>query len=357
MSQDSTPTNPPANSETDRASYPDSPLREAYRGHRPDCTPVWFMGQSVVHHPEAWDTWDLDAQMRYVLDPEVAVNTALEPVRSFDVDAALCFSDVLLPLRLVGVDLHSEGIKGVLRLPLRSATQIDHLVSLDLPDWPRVTAAVHEIRRLLPAEKVLIAIAATPFVMASLLVEGASAGGASLQTRIFMQSQPRSWEKLITWCANLIRGYATAQIEGGAEVLQMVDPWVHTLTAAENSCLAEPYARHVFDHFTEVTKVSCNLGAKHLIAGIAPHVDVVSIGDTLTFAEIAAQIPGKVLQGNLDPDLLYLPPEDLDREVLRVLQDGANAPAHVFNCAGALPTDLSPDEVRRLVNFIHNTRI
>ncbi|WP_279105608.1 uroporphyrinogen decarboxylase family protein [Mobiluncus curtisii] len=347
---------------TDTSPHPatrtDSPIRQAYRGKRPDSTPVWFLGQSVLQHPDNWQDLSVREQMDYCLRPEVGVKTALDPVRQFGVDAALCNSDVLFPLRLVGYDLvrkidpHGEPMR-----PLRSTADVDRIMALPNPDWSRVETLSRAQRSELAPEKVLIAIAGAPFVLSSLLVEGSVSVPQNLQTRIFMQSQPRNWERLMSWCSSLVRHFLMAQVRGGAEVIQMVDPWVRTLTEGEYACLAESYAREIYNEFDEgIIRISCSLGAEHLLSSISPYVNVLGVGDELTLAEAAQIVPGMVLQGNLDPDLILLGGSDAQAAARQVLDSGLSAPAHVFNVAGRLDPDSDPDEVRRLVDFIHDYR-
>lgn len=336
----------------------DAPIRQAYRGKRPDSTPVWFLGQSVFEHPDNWHDLSGREQIDYLLNPEVGVNTALTPVQQFDVDAALCTSDVLFPLRLVGFDLARQiAPNGEPLRPLRSTVDVDRVLALPDPDWSRVEAVSRAQRSELAPEKVLIAIAGAPFVLSSLLVEGSANAPQNLQTRIFMQSQPRNWERLMDWTSSLVRNFLAAQVRGGAEVIQMVDPWVRTLTEGEYSCLAESYAREIFDEFDDdIIRISCSLGAEHLLYSVAPYVDVLGIGEELTLAEAARIAPGKVLQGNLDPDLILLGGDEVRAAAREVLESGLSAPAHVFNVAGRLDSESNPAEVHQLVDFIHDYR-
>lgn len=340
------------------ATRTDSPIRQAYRGKRPDSTPVWFLGQSVFEHPDNWQDLNGREQVDYLLNPEVGVKTALTPVRQFGVDAAVCTSDVLFPLRLVGFDLARkiDPNGGPLR-PLRSTLDLDRVLALPDPDWSRVEAVSRAQRSELAPEKALIAVTGAPFVLSSLLVEGSANVPQNLQTRIFMQSQPRNWERLMSWTSSLVRHFLAAQVRGGAEVIQMVDPWVRTLTEGEYACLAESYAREIFNEFDDdITRISCSLGAAHLLSSVAPYVDVLGVGDELTLADAARIAPRMVLQGNLDPDYILLGGEGAQEAARQVLESGLSAPAHVFNVAGKLDPESDPAEVHRLVDFIHNYR-
>ena len=336
----------------------DAPIRQAYRGKRPASTPVWFLGQSVFQHPDNWQDLSGREQVDYCLLPEVGVNTALTPVQQFDVDAALCTSDVLFPLRLVGFDLARQiDPSGEPLRPLHSTVDVDRVLALPDPDWSRVEAVSRAQRSELASEKALIAIAGAPFVLSSLLVEGSASAPQNLQTRIFMQSQPRNWERLMGWTSSLVRNFLAAQVRGGAEVVQLVDPWVRTLTEGEYSCLAESYARDIFNEFDDdITRISCSLGAEHLLSSVAPYVDVLGVGEDLALAEAASIAPGKVLQGNLDPDLILLGGDEVRAAAREVLESGLSAPAHVFNVAGRLDPESDPAEVHQLVDFIHDYR-
>ncbi|MCI6583785.1 MAG: uroporphyrinogen decarboxylase [Mobiluncus sp.] len=337
------------------AANPDTPLRQAFRGERPDTIPVWFLGQSYLHTPENWADLSLSEQNAFALNPNYVIPDALAPVEQWDVDAAVCFSDVLLPLQLMGIDLRTGlGEDGEKIMPLRSPSRVDQLVNRPFPDWTAVEQIVREARAALAPDKVLIAFGAAPFVVASLLVEGIVDPGQHLQTRVFMQSQPRCWDELIRWASNLLKGFLTAQVRGGAEAVQMVDPWVRVLTEGEYACMAEPYARGIFEDFGDITKISCNLGADQLLEIIAPYVDVLGIGDNITLEDAARLAPGKVLQGNLDTDYLYADRDTLRGVVDEVLRAGRAAPSHVFNCSGGLPRDVEPDDMRWVVDYVHN---
>lgn len=336
----------------------DAPIRQAYRGKRPASTPVWFLGQSVFQHPENWQDLSGREQVDYCLLPEVGVKTALTPVQQFDVDAALYTSDVLFPLRLAGFDLARQiAPNGEPLRPLRSTMDVDRVLALPDPDWSRVEAVSRAQRSELAPEKALIAVTGAPFVLSSLLVEGSVSAPQNLQTRIFMQSQPHNWERLMGWTSSLVRNFLAAQVRGGAEVIQLVDPWVRTLTEGEYSCLAESYARDIFNEFDDnITRISCSLGAEHLLSSVAPYVDVLGVGEELTLAEAASIAPGKVLQGNLDPDLILLGGDEVRAAAREVLESGLSAPAHVFNVVGRLDPESDPAEVHQLVDFIHDYR-
>ena len=197
------------------AAKTDAPIRQAYRGKRPDSTPVWFLGQSVFQHPDNWQDLSVREQVDYFLNPEVGVETALTPVSQFGVDAALCTSDVLFPLRLVGFDLVRKiDPRGQPLRPLHSTLDVNRVLALPDPDWSRVEAVSRAQRSELAPEKALIAIAGAPFVLSSLLVEGSANVPQNLQTRIFMQSQPHNWERLMGWTSRLVRNFLAAQVRG-----------------------------------------------------------------------------------------------------------------------------------------------
>lgn len=338
--------------------FPDSPLRQAYRGQRPDRTPVWFMGQTVTEKPADRDEWPVEKRVDWKLDPVRAARDAIRPIEEFGVDATPCFPDVLLAVRMAGINWRRGiGPDGHKILPVRSGLTVERILDLPEPDWDRVTETVAHIRAQMPREAALIAVGAAPFVTASILVEGTDRLSQNLQTRVFLQSQPRNWERLIRWCEQLMRKFLRAQVQGGAEVIQLVDPWVRILTEGEYKAMAEPYARAIFETFPDVTKIYCNPGADHLLGTIAPYVDVLGVGIDLSLVEAAQMAPEKVLQGNLDPNVFFMGMGAMRERAQEILTQGLCAPAHVFNCGDALPPEADPAEVRALVDYIHNLEL
>lgn len=347
---------PPTKSPRTDTDSTDTPLRLAQRGQRPPTTPVWFLGQSRLEKPVNWDSFTFAEKISYALDPEIMVRDVSRPVREWGVDAALCSTDVLMPLRLAGMDLRGRHWDdGTEIRPLATAEDVKKLVARPLPDWEALVVAVRETRRVLGDETVLIALAATPFVLSSLLVEGMQPSEQHLRTRVFLQSQPRAWKQLMDWAALLVEGFLCAQVRGGCEAIHLVDPWIGVLSQGEICAMAEPYAQAIFEKFPEVVKYSCRSGAKQML-GQMPYADVIGVGSGVTLCQARELAVGKPLYGNLDTAYLSTNREMLARVASEVLRAGREAPAHIFGCGDGLPPEVESDTLKWLVDFVHNFR-
>lgn len=353
-----------------------SPMRGALGGTRPVTTPVWFMRQAGRSLPEYRALREGKSMLSACTTPEIAAEITLQPVRRHHVDAAVFFSDIVVPLYLAGANIDIVPGRGpVLKQPLTSAAEVEKLTELEVSDWSVIEQAAAHVRRELPYEKVLLGFAGAPFTLASYLLE---AGGPRrrecLETRAFIEAEPAAWTKLATWCAKLSGQFMKAQINGGAEAVQLFDSWAGVLTAEEYRRFALPYSTLAFQGAPGATHVHFGVGTAHLIEAMGEIAEVVSIGSDLGLDQAARRLPGKVLQGNLDPDLLVTaeqpaqtdsnptdakptdPMEQIWREAEQVLQAGLAAPAHIFNLGHGVRPDTDPGVLTELTARIHTWR-
>lgn len=351
-------------------------MRAALNGIRPATTPVWFMRQAGRSLPEYRALREGKSMLAACTTPEIAAEITLQPVRRHHVDAAVFFSDIVVPLYLAGADIDIVPGRGpVLKQPLTSAAEVEKLTELEVADWSVIEQAAAHVRRELPYEKVLLGFAGAPFTLASYLLE---AGGPRrrecLETRAFIEAEPAAWTKLATWCAKLSGQFMKAQINGGAEAVQLFDSWAGALTAEEYRRFALPYSTLAFQGAPGATHVHFGVGTAHLIEAMGEISEVVSIGSDLGLDAAARRLPGKVLQGNLDPDLLVTAEqpaqtdsnptdakptdhmEQIWREAEQVLQAGLAAPAHIFNLGHGVRPDTDPGVLTELTARIHTWR-
>ena len=356
-----------------------SPMRGALGGTRPVTTPVWFMRQAGRSLPEYRALREGKSMLSACTTPEIAAEITLQPVRRHHVDAAVFFSDIVVPLYLAGADIDIVPGRGpVLKQPLTSAAEIEKLTELEVADWSVIEEAAAHVRRELPYEKVLLGFAGAPFTLASYLLEaGGSRRRECLETRAFIEAEPAAWTKLATWCAKLSGQFMKAQINGGAEAVQLFDSWAGVLTSEEYRRFALPYSTLAFQGAPGAAHVHFGVGTAHLIETMGEIAEVVSIGSDLSLDDAARRLPGKVLQGNLDPDLLVpteqpaqtdatstgvKPTETGDhmeqvwREAEQVLQAGLAAPAHIFNLGHGVRPDTDPGVLTELTARIHTWR-
>lgn len=344
--------------------FSNSPFRAAMNGLRPLQTPVWFMRQAGRSLPEYRELRAGVPMLQACTTPEMAAEITLQPVRRHDVDAAVFFSDIVIPLYLCGTGVDMvHGIGPVLDPPLRSVADVERLVELEVADWSVIEDAAAMVRRELAFEKVLLGFAGAPFTLASYLIESGSGGDkaqrrACVRTRDFMRREPEAWAKLATWCARLSGQFLAAQIRGGAEAVQLFDSWAGALSVAEYREYAQPYTRMTLAAAKGVNHVNFAVAASHLLEALGETADVVSVGGDISLDVAVKLLPGKVLQGNLDPELLVQsdPKENLWQAAEAVLEAGRAAPAHIFNLAHGVIPETDPGLLTELVARVHAWR-
>ncbi|WP_228452378.1 uroporphyrinogen decarboxylase [Rathayibacter toxicus] len=349
-----------------------SPVIRAYRSQRPEETPVWFMRQAGRSLPEyralRTDTTMLDA----CLDPALASEITLQPVRRHGVDAAIFFSDIVIPLRLVGVGVEIVPGRGpVLEKPVRTAAEVEELVARDPAVLDQALAPIREgVLRTVAAlgATPLIGFAGAPFTLAAYLVEGGPSKDY-LRARTLMHADPSSWARLMEWTAEVTGRFLRAQVLAGASAVQLFDSWAGALSLADYTAHVAPASARALTYVRDLAFESDGiwhnvpivhfgvgtgelLGAMHGIGA-----DVVGIDYRIPLDEASNRLGGFVpVQGNVDPALLAAPWEVLSAHVDDVLRRGLSAPAHVLNLGHGVPPESDPDVLTRLVAFVHAWR-
>ncbi len=356
----------------------ESRLIRAYQGIRSDVTPVWFMRQAGRSLPEyralRVGTRMLDA----CLDPEMASEITLQPVRRHKVDAGIFFSDIVVPLKLVGVDVEIVAGKGpVLGKAVRTAADVDELTALDpslLDDAlaPIRDAVARTVAEL--GETPLIGFAGAPFTLAAYLVEGGPSKD-HIEARTLMHADPAAWAKLMEWTAEVTGRFLRAQVLAGASAAQLFDSWAGALSLQDYATHVAPASAAAISHVRDLTyleresgdaadsePIRRNVPIVHFGVGTgellkAMHdigADVVGIDYRVPLDEANRRLGGVVpLQGNIDPALLAAPWPVLEAHVTDVLERGRTAPSHVLNLGHGVPKDTDPDVLSRLVSFAH----
>ena len=237
-----TPTHPLVDGRTS-----DAPLVRAYRGQRPERTPVWFMRQAGRSLPEYRALRAGGDMLEACLTPTMASEITLQPVRRHGVDAAIFFSDIVVPVLLAGVDVRIVAGRGpVLDSPVRTASDVLKLRPLD----PAVLDPVREAVELTVAElghTPLIGFAGAPFTLAAYLVEGGPSKD-QIRARTLMRSDPQTWASLLNWCADITGQFLRAQIEAGASAAQLFDSWVGSLSRDDYRRRVAPHSKRALDH-------------------------------------------------------------------------------------------------------------
>jgi uroporphyrinogen decarboxylase len=335
----------------------DSPLIRAYRGERTDRLPVWFMRQAGRSLPEYRELRVGNAMLDACLTPELASEITLQPVRRHDVDAAIFFSDIVIPLKLAGVAVEIVPARGpVLEHPIRTASDVAALRPLD-PDslQPIIDGVALTVAQL--GTTPLIGFAGAPFTLASYLVEGGPSKD-QLRARTLMFSDPHTWAALLNWCADVTGAFLRAQIEAGASAAQLFDSWVGSLSEQNYVRRVAPHSRRALDALRglDVPKVHFGVGSGEVLNAMhSIGADVMGVDWRIPLDEANRRLGGAVpLQGNIDPALLSAPWKVLESHVRDVVDRGRDAPSHVVNLGHGVPPDTDPDVLTRIAQLVHD---
>ena len=317
--------------------------------------PVWFMRQAGRALPEyralRRDVSMLDSCMR----PDLITEITLQPVRRLGVDAAIFFSDIVLPLKAAGVGLDIKpGVGPVVDEPFRGPDDLARLRPLEPDeDVPYVAEAVRLLVKELDVP--LIGFAGAPFTLASYLVEGGPSK-THARTKAFMYADPAGWAALTERLAEISLAFLRTQVEAGASAVQLFDSWAGALSAADYERFVLPASRRIFDGLADlgVPRIHFGVGTGELLGLMAgAGADVVGIDFHLPIDEGARRVgPGKAVQGNLDPAVCLAPWEVVEERTRDVL---ARAPrtGHVFNLGHGVLPETDPDVLRRIVDLVH----
>ncbi|MBN9375620.1 MAG: uroporphyrinogen decarboxylase [Cellulomonas sp.] len=336
-----------------------SPLVRACRGERPATPPVWFMRQAGRSLPEYRAAREGIEMLDACLTPELAAELTLQPVRRHGVDAAVFFSDIVVPVALAGVDVRIVPGRGpVLGSPVRTPDDVAALPPLDPGALaPIVAGAAGAVAQL--GTTPLIGFAGAPYTLASYLVEGGPSRD-QLRARALMRTDPTTWAALLDWCADVSAAFLMAQVTGGASVVQLFDSWAGSLSVADYAGRVAPHSARTLTGVRAlgVPVIHFGVGSGDLLAEMhRVGADVVGVDWRLPLDEASRRLGGAVpLQGNIDPALLAAPWPVLADHVEDVLRRGLAAPAHVVNLGHGVPPDTDPAVLTRVVELVHGWR-
>ncbi|MFI7481032.1 uroporphyrinogen decarboxylase [Kocuria sp. M1R5S2] len=337
----------------------DSPLLRALTGRVPGRRPVWFMRQAGRSLPEYRALREGTAMLDACLDPATAAEITLQPVRRHDVDAAIFFSDIVVPMRVAGVDVDIVPGRGpVLERPVRSAADVAALPELPDAALDPVREAVARTVAELGATP-LIGFAGAPFTVAAYMVEGGPSRD-HLLPRTMMHADPGAWRALAQWAARTSGAFLRAQVEAGASAVQLFDSWAGSLSLAD-------YRAHVLEHSAAalgsvadlpVPRIHFGTGTGELLEAMRDAgADAVGVDYRIPLEEANRRLGGRtVLQGNIDPALLAAPWEVLAEHVRAVLRGGDHAPGHVVNLGHGVPPGTDPQVLTDLVGLVHDAQ-
>jgi uroporphyrinogen decarboxylase len=320
-------------------------------------TPVWFMRQAGRSLPEYLKVREGIPMLESCARPELVAEITLQPVRRHKVDAAIYYSDIVVPLKAIGLDLDIKpGVGPVVAEPVRTRADLARLRDLTPDDVPYVTEAISILTEELGATP-LIGFAGAPFTLASYLVEGGPSRNHE-HTKAMMYGDPGLWAELLDRLADITSAFLRVQIEAGASAVQLFDSWVGALAPADYRRSVLPASSKVFDAVAPygVPRIHFGVGTGELLGPMGEAgADVVGVDWRVPLDEAARRVgPGKALQGNLDPAVLFAPTEVVETKTREVLDAAAGLEGHVFNLGHGVLPSMDPDALTRLVEYVHN---
>ena len=343
----------------------DSLFLRACRRQPVERTPIWMMRQAGRYLPAYRAVRAKASFLELCHRPELACEVTLQPIAEYGFDAAILFSDILITLPAMGLEIAFPDKGPVIGNPVRDRAAIDRLrVPEAAAELGFVLDAVRLIRRELPAATPLIGFAGAPFTLVTYAVEGGGSKEYS-KTKALLFGDPAGADVLLEKMADTVAGYLIAQLEAGAQAVQLFDSWAGILSPADFERYALRWARHVI---AKVRAHPASTGAPiiYFVNGCAPYLasyatagaDVLGVDWRIDLDTARAALgDGVALQGNLDPGALFASPDELRRRVIAVL-DRAGPVGHVFNLGHGVQQETDPEQVRLMVETVreHSTR-
>jgi uroporphyrinogen decarboxylase len=333
-----------------------SPFLLACRRQPVPHTPVWYMRQAGRALPEYRAIRTGMSMVDACATPDLITEITLQPIRRYGVDAAILFSDIVVPLRAIGVGIDIKpGVGPVVDHPIRSAADLAALRPLVPEDVPYITEAITNLRAELGGTP-LIGFAGGPFTLASYLVDGGPSKNFEI-TKALMYGQPDLWADLMRRLADITIGFLQVQVAAGASAVQLFDSWAGSLSADDYRSCVLPYSQRIFDALAPsgVPRIHFGVNTGELLGPMGEAgADVVGVDWRVPLDEAVSRVePGKALQGNLDPAILMAPWEVVEQRALQVLDRGRTAEGHIFNLGHGVLPQTDPDVLTRLTELVH----
>jgi len=328
----------------------------AYKGEATDYTPAWYMRQAGRSQKEYLEIRKKHTLFEITHNPELCAYVTRLPVENYQNDAAILYKDIMSPLPAMGIDVEiKSGIGPVIDNPVQSLDDIKRLGTLNpKEDVPYVLDTI----RLLTKEQLsvpLIGFSGAPFTLASYMIEGGPSK-THAETKAFMYTNPEAWFLLMDKLGDMIIDYTKAQIDAGAQAIQIFDSWVGALNAADYCTFIKPVMTRIFTALKEkdVPLILFGVHSRHLLKewNDLP-VDVIGLDWRTSIKEARELGVTKVLQGNLDPAILLADWETIETRTKAILDEGLKDGKHVFNLGHGVTPNIKPATLKKLTEFIH----
>lgn len=328
---------------------------KACRGESTDYTPIWIMRQAGRYLPEYQKIRGNVTFLELCKSPELCVEVTLQPVDIFNMDAAILFSDILIPMEAMGLELEfHEGRGPVFPNVVRDQHSLEKLI---VPDPDETMGFVMETISLLRKElKVpLIGFAGAPFTCATYLIEGGSSK-VFWETKKMMFTAPELFHGLMEKITQCTIGYLLAQARAGAQALQLFDSWAGILAPSDFQVYALPYVERIIKELQQTGLpiiYFANNGATLLEYSARSGADVIGLDWRINIGDAIKRVGNKAVQGNIDPFALLLPKEQLRQRIKNLLEDARDAKGHIFNLGHGIHQFTPPDQAKIAVDAVH----
>jgi uroporphyrinogen decarboxylase len=329
---------------------------KACRREKTPYTPVWLMRQAGRYMKEYMAIKEKHSFLEMCRTPEIAAEVTLQPIKAFELDAAIIFSDILVPLQGMGIGFgFAKDMGPFIENPVRTDADIDAVRVIEpAEDVPFLLEAIKLVKRELNGKVPLIGFAGAPFTLASYIIEG---GGSKnyIRAKGLMYGNPKGWHRLMDKIAELTGRYLNAQIEAGADVVQLFDSWVGCLGPDDYREFALPYTKKVISSIkkgTPVINFSTNTGT-YLSTLKEAGGDVIGLDWKVRLDEAWFELGHDVgVQGNLDPTTLFGPVSEMKKRVKAILDRADGRPGHIFNLGHGIILGTPVDNVKALVDMV-----
>lgn len=338
-----------------------APIVEAAHGRTPARTPVWFMRQAGRSLPEYRQVREGIAMLDSCFMPELLAEITVQPVRRHDVDAAILFSDIVVPLKAAGVDVEIVPGRGpVMGEPVRTRGDVDKLPVLD-HEVEEVARGIEIILDELTDTQALIGFVGAPFTLASYLVEGGPSKNHE-KTKAMMHGDPATWHALMERLVPTIITFLRTQVAAGIDAMQLFDSWAGFLTEADYRAHVLPYSTQIMESVAgEIPRIHFGVATGELLGAMSEAgSEVMGVDWRVPLDRAATRFSNpRVLQGNLDPAILFAGADVVRDEVTRIKAEAAQAIAagdatgHIFNLGHGVLPETDADAITEAVRIIH----
>ncbi len=334
-------------------------LLEALKGSETDKIPIWFMRQAGRYLPEYLEVKKNKNFEDLVQNPDTAFELTLQPIHRFDLDAAIIFSDILVPIYGLNRGLVIKPSVGpVIEKPIKNEEDIKELQQVDpKKDFPYLAESIRKVKKELSSDKTLIGFSGAPFTVASYLIEGKLTRDA-LKTKAFAFKYPEIYDKLLNFITEMLILQLSAEKEAGVEVLQIFDSWASTLSLQQYQKFALPYTQKIISSplLQDIPKIHFAQGSGHLLRKfIQTKADCLSIDASSDMTAVLKNIPKKIaIQGNLDPAILFTTKEIVQKETNGLLKVMKNKHNYIFNLGRGIDKDTPIENVSAMVETVKN---